>query len=454
MTDVHGQRRQSYGPTSPSIGPRGTKTLEKILDASLRVFAERGFHDTTIQDIVDEVGTSRATLYQYFESKEQIFVELLEECGAAVVDVTKKLGELGPTSQGFGNLRWWLAEWSRVYDQYSTMFIEWANIDTPAAHVSTLVTQFNTNFNNRVAARLEQSGVTGINPNDAAIVLTGVILRFNYLRHVNATSSDNADESAYHFAVLIQLMLFPDTPPLATRGGRDVPRRWHQKRITGKYVPRHPEALTEHYAERTTALTARSTNTVHALMKSGARIFAEVGYQSANIDDIVADAGFARGTFYKYFDGKIDLLLAISHTCSQDTVALARRLERVSTDESGDAGLREWVNAAVSLSQEYRGIYRVWMERSPTNEALSLMRGEVVETVRHSLFVLLGQAERGHPIDLRASEIFVVALLDQVPDAFHLIQKTPSRAEQVDLVATILERALLGGSTLNRFESI
>src|SRR5690554_5498161 len=136
-SDAHvsdsGVRRSSYGPTSPTVGPRGAKTQARILDASLRVFEARGFHDATIQDIVDEVGASRATLYQYFESKEQIFVELLEECGAAIVDVIRQLGALGPTARGFENLRWWLGEWARVYDQYATMFIEWANIDTPSA---------------------------------------------------------------------------------------------------------------------------------------------------------------------------------------------------------------------------------------------------------------------------------------------------------------------------------
>jgi len=42
----------------------------KIIDAAARVFAERGFHGATTQDIVDVLGIRQASLYYYFSSKE------------------------------------------------------------------------------------------------------------------------------------------------------------------------------------------------------------------------------------------------------------------------------------------------------------------------------------------------------------------------------------------------
>src|SRR4026209_2502557 len=42
----------------------------QIIDATARVFAERGFHGATTQDIGDVLGTRRASLYYYFSSKE------------------------------------------------------------------------------------------------------------------------------------------------------------------------------------------------------------------------------------------------------------------------------------------------------------------------------------------------------------------------------------------------
>lgn len=49
-----------------------------ILDAALRVFAAKGYHAASISDIVDEAGVARGTFYLYFESKDAVFVALIE----------------------------------------------------------------------------------------------------------------------------------------------------------------------------------------------------------------------------------------------------------------------------------------------------------------------------------------------------------------------------------------
>jgi AcrR family transcriptional regulator len=42
----------------------------QIIDAAARVFAERGFHGATTQDIADVLGIRQASLYYYFSAKE------------------------------------------------------------------------------------------------------------------------------------------------------------------------------------------------------------------------------------------------------------------------------------------------------------------------------------------------------------------------------------------------
>jgi len=42
----------------------------QIIEAAARVFAERGFHGATTQDIADVLGIKQASLYYYFSSKE------------------------------------------------------------------------------------------------------------------------------------------------------------------------------------------------------------------------------------------------------------------------------------------------------------------------------------------------------------------------------------------------
>jgi AcrR family transcriptional regulator len=50
-----------------------------ILEAASRLFAERGFGGTNLQDIADALGISRPALYYYFNSKEAILASLVEE---------------------------------------------------------------------------------------------------------------------------------------------------------------------------------------------------------------------------------------------------------------------------------------------------------------------------------------------------------------------------------------
>ena len=54
---------------------RETKT-NIILDAALKVFSNRGFHDTRLEDIATAAGFSKASLYNYYEDKEDIFMSL------------------------------------------------------------------------------------------------------------------------------------------------------------------------------------------------------------------------------------------------------------------------------------------------------------------------------------------------------------------------------------------
>lgn len=50
----------------------------QILERSLEVFAENGYHRTSITDVVKAAGVARGTFYLYFDSKEAIFHELLD----------------------------------------------------------------------------------------------------------------------------------------------------------------------------------------------------------------------------------------------------------------------------------------------------------------------------------------------------------------------------------------
>jgi AcrR family transcriptional regulator len=61
-------------PRRPVSGPR--RRTEAVLEAAALVFAERGFHGASTQDIADRLGMRQASLYYYFSSKEAALEEV------------------------------------------------------------------------------------------------------------------------------------------------------------------------------------------------------------------------------------------------------------------------------------------------------------------------------------------------------------------------------------------
>jgi AcrR family transcriptional regulator len=59
----------------------GPVTREQILDASLRLFSERGFARTSVRDIAQAAGITDAAIYYHFASKRDLFEALIEERG-------------------------------------------------------------------------------------------------------------------------------------------------------------------------------------------------------------------------------------------------------------------------------------------------------------------------------------------------------------------------------------
>ncbi len=62
---------------------RGQQSRElrrmQLKQAALGVFAERGYASTTIAELIQAAGVARGTFYLYFESKEVLFLELLDD---------------------------------------------------------------------------------------------------------------------------------------------------------------------------------------------------------------------------------------------------------------------------------------------------------------------------------------------------------------------------------------
>lgn len=54
-------------------------TRERILDAAIKVFASKGYHETRMDDIVAESDSSKGAVYFHFPGKQQIFLALVDK---------------------------------------------------------------------------------------------------------------------------------------------------------------------------------------------------------------------------------------------------------------------------------------------------------------------------------------------------------------------------------------
>lgn len=72
-----------------TLSSKGLQTRQALEDAARKLFAQRGFHGTTLADITAEAGKSPAVFYRYFADKEDLLASLAESFLGEVVELPK-----------------------------------------------------------------------------------------------------------------------------------------------------------------------------------------------------------------------------------------------------------------------------------------------------------------------------------------------------------------------------
>ncbi len=72
---------------------------QQILDVACDVFADRGFHATSMDDIAGAAGVTKPVLYQHFPSKRALFIDLLGELGRTLLEELAGATGAAPTGR-------------------------------------------------------------------------------------------------------------------------------------------------------------------------------------------------------------------------------------------------------------------------------------------------------------------------------------------------------------------
>ena len=63
----------------------------EILEAALRLFSSKGFHDTTMEEVANAAGVAKGTIYLYFQSKEHLLLALKRDFMQGLTDAVANI---------------------------------------------------------------------------------------------------------------------------------------------------------------------------------------------------------------------------------------------------------------------------------------------------------------------------------------------------------------------------
>ena len=63
----------------------------EIIETAGKLFEEKGYAQTQVQDIVNEIGVAKGLFYYYFKSKDEVMEELADRYADAIIDAVNKL---------------------------------------------------------------------------------------------------------------------------------------------------------------------------------------------------------------------------------------------------------------------------------------------------------------------------------------------------------------------------
>jgi TetR/AcrR family transcriptional regulator, cholesterol catabolism regulator len=98
-------------PTRPALRERYERRRGELIEVAAKVFAQRGYHETTIEDLIEASGMTRGGLYHYTQSKRDLLLAVIDELMKPLLSQARQLmSESQPPEVHLRQLlRLWLA---------------------------------------------------------------------------------------------------------------------------------------------------------------------------------------------------------------------------------------------------------------------------------------------------------------------------------------------------------
>lgn len=174
------------------MSPRPDASRERIpqiLDAAVKVFARLGFNKARMEDLADEAGVSKGTLYLYFESKDALIQAIMENLIVRELDNARTLAHGDGTASerllGFTRL---MGEDIRRIEPFIGLYFEFMALITRSKSGKALIRRYFEAFMDILEPLIQEGIETGefrsVDVRESALaigaILEGVILLWVY----------------------------------------------------------------------------------------------------------------------------------------------------------------------------------------------------------------------------------------------------------------------------------
>jgi AcrR family transcriptional regulator len=425
-------RRPGYAPAANAeVGRRGLHTRDRILASAAEVFLANGFHSTSLDTIAKAARASRATVYQYFSGKEEIFRELSAAAQRDVLVHGEQLGELGPTITGVEELHRWLVDWAHIYDAHAAVFAEFPGIGTPTGLSVIDMGAVAETYRLMVTERLQRVVLRGLDVHDAAAVLGRIPHMVNLYRHRAMFPLPDRPATSWSLTVALQLMLFPDTPVAVLRVAAPAGAEPSTAR---------PSAAVEPSGAAPGPATAALSPVAQDVLAVSSELFAERGYYAVGMEDIAAAAAVSRATLYRYFSTKDKILAELTRRAVTEIEKHAAALPRMAA-----TSLTEWMLGYVGFHRTYRGVIRAWFDGTVADQLSDADVDHGIGAIHRAVGVLLDSVELPAGMDGQVAGAIYLAVLGRMSEPTTTdVQHGDERA--ADLMVKLLRRSLLRAS--------
>lgn len=170
--------RRSFDVTSGShADPRRNRAdLPQILRAAASLFRQKGYAGTSIQDIADEVGILKGSLYHHIDSKEDLLVEILDDSITALLASVESIRDqpLQPREKLRALVESQLRAISERQDQVIVFIIERERLPQVLADIEAKTRKYNELFRAIIQEGIDAGVWSPSDPRLATLTIVGI----------------------------------------------------------------------------------------------------------------------------------------------------------------------------------------------------------------------------------------------------------------------------------------